>query len=110
MVNFFRSYNKISSFENDFHTFCTKKECNVIQENVNDYKLKLYPNPANNVIVMEWDGMDRTEFELFDVTGRRLMEMHAYGGRKYLDVSNLEAGVYFIRINQAAVKKLVISR
>ncbi len=76
----------------------------------NDYKLKLYPNPASNMVVMEWDGMDRTEFEIFDITGRRMMEMYAYGGRKYLDVSNLESGIYFIRINQAAVKKLVITR
>ncbi len=75
-----------------------------------DYKLKLYPNPANNVLVVEWDGMDRTEFEFFDVMGRQIGKIYAYGGRKYLDVSNWDAGLYFVRINKAAVKKLVITR
>ena len=75
-----------------------------------DYKLKLYPNPANEIVVMEWDGMDRTEFVVFDVMGRQLNKMYAYGGRKYLDVSSWDNGIYFIKINQAEVKKLVISR
>jgi hypothetical protein len=54
--------------------------------------------------------MDRTEFEIFDIMGRQLEKMHAYGGRKYLDVSTWEAGIYFVRINQVAIKKLVITR
>jgi hypothetical protein len=87
--------------------------CDLILSSVDlehDYKLKLYPNPASDMVVMEWDGMDRTEFEVFDIMGRQIEKMHAYGGRKFLDVSNLEAGIYFIRINQVAIKKLVISR
>ena len=42
--------------------------------------------------------------------GRLIEKMHGYGGRKYLDVSKWDTGIYFVRINQAAVRKLVITR
>jgi hypothetical protein len=87
--------------------------CDLILSDIDlnhDYQLKLYPNPATDMVVIEWDGMDRTEFEIFDIMGRQLEKMHGYGGRKYLDVSKWDTGIYFIRINQTAVTKLVITR
>lgn len=75
-----------------------------------DYRLELYPNPAGDLVVIEWEEMDRAEFEIFDMMGRRLEKMYAFGGRKYLDVSKWDEGIYFVRINQTTVKKLVITR
>ena len=63
-----------------------------------DYQLTLYPNPANNIVIIEWEGMDKTEFEFFDVMGRQIEKIYAYGGRKYLDVSTWDTGIYFVRI------------
>ena len=75
-----------------------------------NYGLKLYPNPASKVMVIEWESGMYSDFEVFDLLGRRLSGFRASGGRKYLDVSNWEAGVYFIRVDGIALDKFVIAR
>ncbi len=76
---------------------------------IQDYKLRLFPNPANDRLVIDWEGDIYEEIEVFDVLGRRVDVMQVMSGRKYLDTSNWEEGVYFIRIGKSQLKKLVIS-
>ena len=75
-----------------------------------NYSLKLYPNPANNVLVIEWESGMYSDFEVFDILGRWHSGFRASGGRKYLDVSDWDNGVYFIRVDGVVSEKLVISR
>ncbi|MFT5165143.1 MAG: hypothetical protein ACI8P3_000367 [Saprospiraceae bacterium] len=75
-----------------------------------NYNLKLYPNPAYDMVVIEWEAGMYSDFEVFDILGRRLSGFSASGGRKYLDVSGWGEGIYFIRVDGVVMEKLVISR
>ncbi len=75
-----------------------------------DYKLSLYPNPTDKMVTIEWEGGVYVDIEVFDLLGRQIEMMELSGGRKYLDTSTWDEGVYFVRINQQQVRKLVINR
>ncbi len=90
-------------------TFCD--EILPVYTKTDDYHLVVYPNPADNKVTIEWEGGIWVEVEVIDLMGRRVVEpMTLTGGRKYLDVSSLQNGMYFVRINQREVTKLLITR
>ncbi len=77
---------------------------------MDDYFLKIYPNPANQNLTIEWEGGLYAEVEIFDLLGRKMESFIATGGRKYLDVSDYESGVYFVQIEGRQMTKLVVAR
>lgn len=80
-------------------------------ELLSDYHLKIFPNPANQMVTIEWAGGVYIDMEVFDWLGRKVeSNMRLTGGRKYLDTSNWQPGLYFININHEQTGKLVISR
>jgi arylsulfotransferase ASST/type IX secretion system substrate protein len=81
-----------------------------IDEIFKNYKLTLFPNPANDMVVIEWEGGMYSDFEIFDILGRYVYGFRASGGRKYLDVAGWEEGIYFVRVDGVVSGKLVISR
>ena len=88
--------------------------CNDIINSVEDIvmpdQLEIFPNPATNVLTIEWKRMPKIQIEVFDVLGRRVESFRAFGGRKFLDVSDWEKGVYFLRADNAITRKIVINR
>lgn len=80
-------------------------------EQIKNYDLEIYPNPANDMITLKWEAGIYVEFEVFDLMGRQIVEpMRVSGGRKYLDTSAWEEGMYFVRINQDMTRKVIITR
>ena len=79
-------------------------------ENVIPYGLKIFPNPAQDQLTIEWkDGM-HVYLELFDLLGRKVAGFDSSGGRQYLDIAHLQEGVYFVVIDGVEVRKLMIVR
>ncbi|MEZ5043976.1 MAG: aryl-sulfate sulfotransferase [Saprospiraceae bacterium] len=72
------------------------------------YRLHIYPNPASSVLTIEWEGGVYVDIEIFDILGRRVDSFRATGGRKYVDVSSWQKGVYIIQIGGIETRKLVI--
>ena len=62
----------------------------------------LYPNPASNQINVNADR--ETEIQILDMTGRTVLNVNAVEGINRINVSELESGVYFVRMNGTAVK------
>ncbi len=78
---------------------------------VNGFKIKMYPNPADKMVTIEWEGGLWVEVDVIDMIGRQVIQpMKLTGGRKYLDTSQLHNGMYFIRINGREAGKLLIAR
>jgi hypothetical protein len=80
----------------------------VEEELLNSDAVKLYPNPANNLVTIE--GMDVLKAEITDASGKVISNYHhPVSG---LDISSIPAGIYFIRLTnsnrQSVVKKLSI--
>ena len=65
-------------------------------------KFNLYPNPANSNlnIVAESPAMA----QIIDMAGRLMMNVNVVEGENSINISDLESGVYFVRINNAVVK------
>ena len=72
--------------------------------------LKLYPNPVTNgKIFISTSQNGPKQIHVFDVLGTKVIETTILG--KELNLSNLNKGVYIIRIlekNKMATRKLVI--
>ena len=76
-----------------------------INQFTNNTQIKIYPNPANNKIII--DATDVVGVKLIDVLGNQILSTN----QKNIDVSNISNGVYFLNIktNQGlATKKIII--
>lgn len=73
-----------------------------------EYALKLYPNPTSNSLVLEWKAGVYANITIFDLYGREVQRFDASGGRRYLDVSNWQPGVYWVSIDGQMTKKLIV--
>lgn len=59
-------------------------------------EIRLYPNPARDVFFIS--GVEEKELTLFDLTGKALKQYKGYRAESALDITDLQAGVYLIRI------------
>lgn len=74
-------------------------------ENVFDANVDIYPNPTTGIVNIEAEGLNKVV--VYDVTGRMMMSV---ANESTIDISNLEAGVYFFSVeteNGSAMRKLV---
>jgi hypothetical protein len=72
-------------------------------------EVQVYPNPVNNNLKFVIGGMDDSvEIIIYDLRGKIVMKKYAstsHLNRSSLDVSNLEAGIYFIEISSETINK-----
>lgn len=70
----------------------------------------IYPNPANTMVTVDAEGMRNVI--IFDATGREVLHRHVNSDTEHFDVSGLENGVYFFRIETAdrvSVRKCIVN-
>ena len=80
-------------------------------EEISQYDLKIYPNPASDILTIEWEkGGKEVGFKVYDLVGRKIEDMTASGGRKFLDISHWENGMYIVIINDMELKRVVVAR
>jgi hypothetical protein len=58
--------------------------------------VKLYPNPTNNMLNVEGEGM--SSIEVYNAVGQRVMKQEVNGNKAQVNTQSLNSGVYFIRI------------
>ena len=62
-------------------------------------ELRIYPNPANNFLTITTEDYTiDTGLEILDVNGQLLEKTTMQNSKKTLDISDLESGVYFLKI------------
>jgi hypothetical protein len=64
-------------------------------EHANEFAV--YPNPATNHIVVKTTQVDGI-FELYDLTGRRVMRFAILDYTTRVDISELASGTYYYRV------------
>ncbi len=72
--------------------------------------LNVYPNPAKDVLTIEWESLVNEKLQIIDIVGHVISEFERSGGRIFLDVHNYEQGYYFVRTSRGATKKFIIVR
>ena len=76
-----------------------------------ELKLKLYPNPANESVRLEWDAQKETVLELFDITGRLIEAENIIRNNHQLETADLDDGIYVLRLTtdgKSVSRKLTI--
>lgn len=73
-------------------------------------QLSIYPNPFNEEIVIQYEGNDTLDLNLFDALGKQIELNFAIDSQKVLNTLALPKGVYFLRIDngsESVTKKLI---
>jgi hypothetical protein len=76
--------------------------------------IKIYPNPANNEIIIENNGVAIQEITLYNSIGQAMAHLSNLGKqRNEINISELSPGIYFIGLKTdkgTGMAKIVIER
>ena len=90
----------VALYENDLRSIGVAKEYTFgesIIEN-NDIKCNIYPNPVNNKLYIETE-VEIEDVVVYDIYGRQQKLSAVSSQLSVIDLSNLNAGIYIIKIN-----------
>lgn len=84
-----------------------------IEEFAGIQQIGIYPNPASESVTIQCEGqIDIEQINVFDVNGRMVMSESATGQIHRLDISNLQQGIYFVKVQTSdgymTNKKLIV--
>jgi hypothetical protein len=99
-------------------TGCVLSDINVVYINAteileNQDSYQMYPNPANQYTSFVWGNQKLRRYEVSDAMGRRILSQSNAADFYQLDVSEWEAGLYFVRITDGEtekVEKLIVEK
>ena len=77
----------------------------------NETQATLFPNPAQQFVTVHADGLRKVV--VYNLTGQQLLQRRANGNELKVDLSGLEAGVYYFQINTQQgrrVQKVVLMK
>ena len=77
---------------------------NVFVEEIisNESSLSIYPNPANNLIVVT--NLANEDIQILDITGKIIRLVKSNETKQSIDISDLQKGIYFIKVGQETQK------
>jgi uncharacterized protein YxjI len=77
-----------------------------VKENSTENQFFVYPNPASNEIYINGDHLDTiANAKIYDASGKLLMnEKMPFKNKNYLNISQLNSGVYFLQIDSKTLK------
>jgi len=94
-------YTRIGDCELSDTTIITAKNAIGIDELKNTNGLSFYPNPAKDFIVVKSEKIKISEIAIYDIKGKLIKQYNFHNfSSETIDISELEAGVYFIEINK----------
>lgn len=71
-------------------------------------KVALVPNPASNQVTVYFEGISSTTIQLFDSQGKEIKSIENFASGDQLDISDVNAGFYYVRINAEKSLKLIV--
>ena len=79
-------------------------DVSIMEEQAN-WSVSLYPNPANEYVLLDFQGgVSVVSVVVVDIQGRILYSGNVEGQSASLDIKNYQSGVYFIRVSQGDKK------
>ncbi len=75
-------------------TFCDKLVSTM--NPMSESNFRLYPNPVNDILQIEWDGIQHAHFVIHNIHGELISSFDANGGKVYYDVGQCHPGMYFV--------------
>lgn len=81
-----------------------------LNENTNDHKFNVYPNPCYNLLSIETDKVNQSSINISDLSGKIIYHQKLNFMQTILDVNSLESGNYLLEIlsdNKKIIKKII---
>ncbi len=104
---FFASGNIIMSGDAGFTL--VKESGPLSVEDLEQSKFSMYPNPAKNSLTIASDSEAIVQVEIFNVLGQKVMgNSFTSSLSETLNISKLNTGMYLVKINNTATKRLVV--
>lgn len=74
--------------------------------------VSIFPNPTNDIIIIEMGSFVPTSITVFDVSGKTILSKKSFENEKSisLDLEKISKGIYFVKINtdnESIVKKII---
>jgi len=63
-----------------------------------NFAFTIYPNPTNGLFTISMSGTEVSNVQILDATGRLVMETSEVSNQMEIDLSNMQRGIYFVRI------------
>lgn len=95
-------------FESDNHysySACIAMDDQVGLELVELERITMFPNPANDVLTIE--SKENTSAHIYDFAGNIVLSQELVTGKNQLQVADLKAGMYIVRLSNGLNAKLV---
>lgn len=80
-------------------TFHVNKCVGIDEQNLNQPVQRLYPNPGNGIVYVEFTEAGPKQMALLDLSGRLLLTRTFEGLRTEVDLSPFVPGVYYLKVN-----------
>lgn len=71
-----------------------------------DFNFEIYPNPASEMLTIVNNSNVETEVEIVNMVGQ-VVKRFEISDKKELNVSDLESGVYFVKMNGVSMKLII---
>jgi hypothetical protein len=86
--------------------FCTGAG---LVESIGDLKFKIYPNPSQIDMVIEFEEETELLVELYDFSGRNLISKEQFGSKIQLERNGLNNGIYLLKLTTKTGKSFTQS-
>jgi len=83
-----------------FNAFAGNSEINEQLGHSLDQDVKVYPNPSNGDLNIEFSSERTVEAVIYDISGRVVLDQQVSGLTETLDISSLEKGVYTLTLTE----------
>jgi hypothetical protein len=74
---------------------------NVVENNQTEFEIKVYPNPANSVLNIDFSNdynIQNTIIEILDINGRTILKSKPVSVSTQIDIKELNPGLYIVKI------------
>jgi len=71
-----------------------------------DFSIKVYPNPVNDLLLIETDAQNK-EFRVVDIDGRIRLNGIILSELQQVDLTGLPAGTYFFQVEKHKTHKII---
>lgn len=89
------------------------EECTMSVADFSKESIKIYPNPANDHLYVDWNGTESFDVAVYDLQGKLLMEEKENHSQQPFSVLSLNNGVYLVKLktdSYTQTTKIVVAR
>jgi len=98
----------ISDIDGGFFLIMSNTTAGIGDETVSNFSI--YPNPSNNNITIKSTNNPITQVEIFNVLGQQVSNFDFSDSiSENIDISNLDSGMYLVKINALTTKRLIVN-